>query len=54
MNSLVTICARGESNGIPGKNIKILNCIPLLGYWLDIGRHQNYLKAQKDIKHINI
>ena len=27
---------------------------PLLGYWLDIGRHQDYAKAQEDIKHILI
>lgn len=27
---------------------------PLLSYWLDIGRHQDYLKAQDDIKHITI
>ena len=26
---------------------------PLLSYWLDIGKHQDYLKAQEDIKHIN-
>lgn len=26
---------------------------PLLGYWLDIGKHQDYIKAQEDIKHIN-
>lgn len=26
---------------------------PLAGYWLDIGRHEDYLKAQKDIKTIN-
>lgn len=25
---------------------------PLLSYWLDIGRHQDYMKAQEDIKHI--
>ncbi|MCO5949292.1 nucleotidyltransferase family protein [Mucilaginibacter flavidus] len=25
---------------------------PLLGYWLDIGKHQDYIKAQEDIKHI--
>ncbi len=25
---------------------------PLLGYWLDIGKHQDYSKAQEDIKHI--
>jgi len=26
---------------------------PLAGYWLDIGRHEEYEKAQKDIKTIN-
>lgn len=26
---------------------------PLLCYWLDIGKHQDYIKAQEDIKHIN-
>lgn len=26
---------------------------PLLGYWLDIGKHQDYMKAQEDIKHFN-
>lgn len=26
---------------------------PLLGYWLDIGKHQDFMKAQEDIKHIN-
>ncbi|WP_443936886.1 nucleotidyltransferase family protein [Pedobacter sp. MW01-1-1] len=25
---------------------------PLLGYWLDIGKHQDFIKAQEDIKHI--
>lgn len=32
MNILVTICARGGSKGIPGKNIKLLNGIPLIAY----------------------
>ena len=27
---------------------------PILGYWLDIGKHADYLKAQVDIKHINL
>lgn len=27
---------------------------PLLGYWLDIGRHQDYIKAQEDIKHLSL
>jgi len=26
---------------------------PILGYWLDIGRHEDFAKAQEDIKHIN-
>lgn len=26
---------------------------PLVGYWLDIGKHDDYKKAQEDIKHIN-
>jgi NDP-sugar pyrophosphorylase family protein len=25
---------------------------PILGYWLDIGRHEDFEKAQNDIKHI--
>ena len=30
MNILITICARGGSKGIPGKNIKMLNGKPLM------------------------
>ncbi|NQX40283.1 Nucleotidyl transferase [Pedobacter steynii] len=26
---------------------------PLLCYWLDIGKHQDFIKAQDDIKHLN-
>jgi NDP-sugar pyrophosphorylase family protein len=26
---------------------------PILGYWLDIGKHVDYEKAQRDIKHLN-
>lgn len=25
---------------------------PILGYWLDIGKHEDYLQAQEDVKHI--
>jgi NDP-sugar pyrophosphorylase family protein len=25
---------------------------PMLNYWLDIGRHQDYIKAQEDVKHL--
>jgi CMP-N,N'-diacetyllegionaminic acid synthase len=34
MKILITICARGGSKGIPGKNIKIINGIPLIEYTL--------------------
>jgi dTDP-glucose pyrophosphorylase len=27
---------------------------PLLGYWLDIGKHNDLIKAQEDIKHIQL
>jgi CMP-N-acetylneuraminic acid synthetase len=32
MNILITLCARGGSRGIPGKNIKPLNGLPLIAY----------------------
>ncbi len=32
MNILITLCGRGGSKGIPGKNIKELNGVPLLAY----------------------
>ena len=32
MKILITICARGGSKGIPGKNIKPINGIPLIAY----------------------
>ncbi|MDT0554152.1 acylneuraminate cytidylyltransferase family protein [Urechidicola vernalis] len=35
MNLLITICARGGSKGIPQKNIKLLNGIPLIFYSLN-------------------
>jgi CMP-N,N'-diacetyllegionaminic acid synthase len=36
MRILITICARGGSKGIPGKNIKLLNGKPLIAYSIDI------------------
>ena len=36
MNILITICARGGSKGIPGKNIKIINGRPLIAYSIDL------------------
>lgn len=45
MNILITICARGGSKGIPGKNIKILNNKPLIFYTLKIAIE--FAKLQK-------
>ena len=42
MNILITICARGGSKGIPGKNVKLLNGKPLIGY--TIGSAFNFAK----------
>ena len=38
MNLLITICARGGSKGIPGKNIKPLNGKPLIHYTFKIAK----------------
>lgn len=35
MKILVTICARGGSKGIPGKNIKVINGKPLIDYTIN-------------------
>jgi CMP-N-acetylneuraminic acid synthetase len=46
-NILITICARGGSKGIPGKNIKPLNGKPLIGYSV-------YLAKQVQSKYKNV
>lgn len=38
MSILITICARGGSKGIPGKNIRELVGRPLIGYSIDIAK----------------
>lgn len=38
MRILITICARGGSKGIPGKNIKALAGKPLIEYSVDVAR----------------
>lgn len=38
MNILITICGRGGSKGIPGKNIRVLNGKPLIGYSIDVAK----------------
>lgn len=35
-------------------NNKKLVSYPILGYWLDIGKHDDYCKAQEDIKYIDL
>ena len=41
-NILITICARGGSKGIPGKNIKMLNNRPLIYYSLKVAEQFAY------------
>lgn len=38
MSMLITICARGGSKGIPGKNIRNLNGMPLIAYSIQIAQ----------------
>ena len=39
MNILITICARGGSKGIPGKNIKNICGKPLIEYTISLAKH---------------
>jgi len=34
-------------------NKKVVS-FPIIGYWLDIGKHEDYKKAQEDIKHLQL
>jgi CMP-N-acetylneuraminic acid synthetase len=46
MKVLITICARGGSKGIPGKNIKSLNGKPLIHYTIQVAHQfQNTFKG---------
>ena len=38
MNILITLCARGGSKGIPGKNIRPINGRPLIAYSIDAAK----------------
>lgn len=38
MNILITLCGRGGSKGIPGKNIRPLNGLPLIGYSINAAK----------------
>ena len=48
-NILITICARGGSKGIPGKNIKLLDGKPLIGYSIEIAK-----QVQSKYKNVHI
>jgi CMP-N,N'-diacetyllegionaminic acid synthase len=41
MNILITICARGGSKGVPGKNIKNLAGKPLINYTIELAKRVN-------------
>ena len=47
MSILCTICARGGSKGVPGKNIKLLNGKPLIAYTIECAK--KWGKADKII-----
>jgi CMP-N-acetylneuraminic acid synthetase len=49
MSVLITICARGGSKGIPGKNIKLLNQKPLIGYTIDTAKQFQQYMMDTDI-----
>lgn len=49
MNILITICARGGSKGIPGKNIKMMNGKPLIWYTIQTAR-----KYQNSVPNVDI
>ncbi len=49
MNILITICARGGSKGIPGKNIKFLNGRPLIDYTIQVAK-----QFQQKFNHVAI
>ncbi len=43
MHILATICCRGGSKGVPGKNIKLLNGKPLIGYTIETALNVSFL-----------
>lgn len=49
MKTLITICARGGSKGIPGKNIKTIAGKPLMGYTIDCARKVQQALGNTDI-----
>ena len=49
MKTLITICARGGSKGIPGKNIKPIAGKPLIAYSIDCARRVAEVLGDADI-----
>jgi CMP-N,N'-diacetyllegionaminic acid synthase len=49
INALITICARGGSKGIPGKNIRIINGKPLLHYTINVAKEFQQLYNDVEI-----
>lgn len=55
--SLIPSDSRFDATELMEEIIKIggkVHSYPLHGYWLDIGKHEDYKKAEADIKHINM
>lgn len=49
MKTLITICARGGSKGIPGKNIRPLCGKPLIGYTIDVAHKFQAIYPGSDV-----
>lgn len=49
MSILITICARGGSKGIPGKNIKMMNGKPLIWYTIQTAKKFQNMVPDVDI-----
>jgi CMP-N,N'-diacetyllegionaminic acid synthase len=47
MHVLITICGRGGSKGIPGKNIRPMNGKPLIGYSIECARRYAELQSSE-------
>ena len=50
MNILITICARGGSKGLPGKNIKLLDGKHLIGYSIDLAKRFKEQRVNDNVR----
>ena len=41
---ICTICARGGSQGVPGKNLKLINGKPLIAYTIEFAKKSGYFE----------